>query len=191
MLEDAELLRLTAAGDEDAFRIIVERHGTAIYTFFRRIVRSKEDAEDLTQELFTTLFRSAPRYRPEAPFSAFMYRIASNLAASHLRKISIRSSDSLDELAEEGHELENRKQEERPDGAYEARETLKRYEEALRKLPLDWQIAMELRVGRELSYREIAEAMGKSVSAVESILVRARERIISFMEPGLDHSIGG
>jgi RNA polymerase sigma-70 factor (ECF subfamily) len=184
MLDEAELMRRTAAGDGEAFRILVERYGTAIHTFFMRLVRNREDAEDLTQELFLALFRASGRYRPDAPFSAYLYRIASNLAASHLRRRSIRSTQSVDELAATGLEIASGRVDERPDTSLEGREMRRRYEEALGRLPSDWRIALELRVGRELSYREIAEAMGKSVAAIESILVRARERIAAEMGEG-------
>jgi len=64
-----------------------------------------------------------------------------------------------------------------PQAVFDARETRRRYEKALAELPRQWRIAIELRVARELSYEEIADAMGKSVAAVESILYRARERL--------------
>jgi len=184
MLDDAALMERTAAGDGEAFRALVERHGTAAQTFFLRLVRNVEDAEDLTQELFIALYRSASRYRPDAPFTAYLYRIASNLAASHMRRRSARPAQSLDELAEAGFESATGRHEDQPDKAFEEREMRRRYESALARLPSDWRIALELRVGRELSYAEIAAAMGKSVSAVESILVRARERIAAEMGEG-------
>lgn len=184
MLNDADLMKRTAAGDEDAFRALVERHGRSAHTFFLRLVRSVEDAEDLTQELFLALYRAAGRYRPEAPFTSYLYRIASNLAASHLRRRAARPAQSLDELAESGFETATGRHEDHPERSFEEREMRRRYEGALARLPADWRIALELRVGRELSYGEIAAAMGKSVPAVESILVRARERIAEEMREG-------
>lgn len=181
MLDDAALMERTAAGDGEAFRALVERHGAAVHTFFLRLVRNVEDAEDLTQELFLALFRSAGRYRPDAPFNAYLFRIASNMAASHMRRRSARPTQSLDELAEAGFESASGRHEDHPERTFEEREMRRRYERALARLPADWRIAIELRVGRELSYGEIAAAMGKSVSAVESILVRARGRIAAEM----------
>lgn len=67
MDDDANLMRRIAAGESDAFRVLVERHQRSGYNFFLRLTGSPEDAEDLTQELFVAIFRSAGRYRADAP----------------------------------------------------------------------------------------------------------------------------
>ena len=177
MDDDANLMRRIAAGESDAFRTLVERYEKTGYNFFLRLTGSPEDAEDLTQELFVAIFRSACRYRADAPFKAFFYRIASNLSASHLRKRKLRAAPSIDEMAEQGIDVASTRHEDDPALSLGGREMRRRYEEVLAALPRDWRIALELRVTGELSYEEIAAAMGKSVSAVESILVRAREKI--------------
>ncbi len=177
MDDDATLMQRIAGGDSAAFRTLVERYEKAGYNFFLRLTGNSEDAEDLTQELFVAIFRSAGRYRSEAPFKAFFYRIASNLSASHLRKRKLRAAPSIDEMAEQGIDIASTRHEDDPALSLGGREMRRRYEEALAGLPRDWRVALELRVTGELTYEEIAGAMGKSVSAVESILVRARERI--------------
>lgn len=182
MDDDADLMRRIAQGDEAAFRALVERHETSAYNYFLRLTRVLEDAEDLTQELFVAVFRAARAYRPDAPFTAYLFRIASNLATSHLRKRKLRTMPSIDEMAEGGVDLPSRRHEDDPAASFDGREMKRRYEEVFDRLPHDWRIALELRVGRELSYAEIAAAMGKSVSAVESILFRARERIAEEIE---------
>jgi RNA polymerase sigma-70 factor (ECF subfamily) len=177
MNDDADLMRRIAGGESGAFRTFVARYERAGYNFFLRLTGNSEDAEDLTQELFIAIFRSAGRYRPEAPFKAFFYRIASNLSASHLRKKKLRAAPSIDEMVERGYDAASTRHEDDPALSLGGREMLRRYEKALAELPRDWRIALELRVTGELTYEEMAGAMGKSVSAVESILVRARERI--------------
>jgi RNA polymerase sigma factor (sigma-70 family) len=177
MNDDADLMRRIAAGDSGAFRVLVERYEKPAFRFFLRLAGSPEDAEDLTQELFVAIFRSASRYTSDAPFSAFLYRIASNLSASHLRRRKLRAAPSIDEMAERGVDVETTRHEDDPALAFGGREMRRRYETALADLPRDWRIALELRVTGELTYEEIAAAMGKSVKAIESILVRARERL--------------
>lgn len=177
MNDDADLMRRIAGGESDAFRALVERYQRTGYNFFLRLTGNPEDAEDLTQELFVAIYRSAGRYRSDAPFKAFFYRIASNLSASHLRKRKLRAAPSIDEMAERGIDVASARHEDDPALSLGGREMRRRYEAALADLPRDWRIALELRVNGELTYEEIAGAMGKSVSAVESILVRARERI--------------
>lgn len=174
---DAELMRRISQGDAAAFRTLVERHEKPIYNFFLRLAGFTEDAEDLTQELFVAVYGASRGYRPEAPFRTYLYRIASNIAASHMRKKKLRGTRSIDEMAAGGFDVASNRHEDNPAAAFEARQMHRRYEAALARLPHEWCIALELRVGSELSYREIGDAMGKSVSAVESILFRARERI--------------
>jgi len=182
---DADLLRRVARGEREAFRTLVERHERAAYNFFLRLTGVPEDAEDLTQELFIALFRAAGRYRPAAPFKAYFYRIASNLGLSHLRKRKLRATYSIDAMIEGGFDVSSDRREDDPAASLDAREMRRRYEHALARLPREWRLALELRVTGELSYAEIADALGKSVSAVESILFRAREQIAREMdEPG-------
>ena len=182
MNDDADLMRRIAAGEPAAFRALVESYERAGYRFFLRLTGNPEDAEDLTQELFIAIFRSAARYTADAPFKAFFYRIASNMAASHLRKRKHRATPSIDEMVERGFDAASIRHEDDPALSFAGREARRRYEEALAGLPRDWRVALELRVTGELTYEEIAAAMGKSVSAVESILVRARERMAEKLE---------
>jgi RNA polymerase sigma-70 factor (ECF subfamily) len=174
---DAELMRRVSQGDAAAFRALVERHEKSMFNFFLRLTGSAEDAEDLTQELFVALYGASRGYRPDAPFRAYLYKIASNMVASHMRRKRLRAALSIDEMAAGGFDVASDRHDDNPAAVFEARQMHRQYEAALARLPHDWRIALELRVGRELSYREIAKAMGKSVSAVESILFRTRERI--------------
>ena len=177
MDDDAVLMQRVAEGDTDAFRLIVERYERPIYNFFLRSTGSREDSEDLAQQLFLNLYDSASRYEPRSSFKTFIYRIASNLAISFSRKRKLRRSLSLEQLSETGFEPVSGRPGADPAREYERKELGRRYREALLRLPAEWRTAIELRAGRELSYREIAEAMGKSVPAVESMLFRARERL--------------
>jgi RNA polymerase sigma-70 factor (ECF subfamily) len=182
MDDDARLMQLVSQGDDDAFRIIVERYQKAAFNFFLRLTGSVEDSEDLTQELFVKIHSTASRYRPEALFRAYLFKIASNLAMSHLRKRKLRASVSVDEMLEAGGDVPSERHSDNPAAAFDGREMGRKYMRALSRLPEEWRVAIELRVGRELSYEEIARAMGKSVSAIESILFRARERIVEEMQ---------
>ena len=187
MDEDAALMQRVSRGEREAFRSIVERYEKQIYNFFLRTTGSVEDAEDLAQQLFLNLYRSSSRYRPTSSFRTFIYRIASNMAVSFSRKKKLRRNLSLEQLAEAGFEPSGSASGTDPAREYESRELERRYADALLSLPPEWRTALELRAGRELSYREIAEVMGKSVQAVESILFRARERLSSLLRRGEDN----
>ena len=177
MGDDAELMRRVACGDTGAFHILVENHQKGIYNFFLRSTGRIEDAEDLTQQLFINLFRAAHRYRPTASFKTYIYKIAANMAVSFARMRKRKTAVSLDEMKEEGYEPVYRVGKVDPVAFVEEKELEEAYVRALVSLPQDWRTAIELKVGRGFSYKEIAEVMGKSVSAVESIIFRARERL--------------
>jgi RNA polymerase sigma-70 factor (ECF subfamily) len=184
MDDNAALMQRVSGGDTHAFRILVERYQKPMYNFFLRSTGSVEDAEDLAQQLFLNLYASASRYKPRASFKTYIYRIASNMAVSFARKARVRDSVSLETLAEGGIEPPVKRPDADPAREFERRELQRNYSEALLRLPVEWRTAIELRVGRELSYREIAETIGKSVPAVESILFRARERLALEMGKG-------
>lgn len=181
MITDADLMEKAAAGDRGAFRLIVERYKQPIYNFFLRSTGSREDAEDLLQNLFMALFGSARRYRKTASFKTYIYRIASNMLVSYYRRS--RDVVSIDDRDQEGGSYEF------PDTSPEA-DPLKRAElsqleegfgKALGELPAETAAALELRVRSGFSYREIAEIMDKSVSAVESMIFRGRKALAEKM----------
>jgi len=175
--DDAGVMRLVAEGDTHAFRLLVEKYQGEIYNFFLRSTGNREDAEDLAQQLFVNVYRSAHRYRPTASFRTFLYRIATNLAISLSRKRTARPESSLEQAVEVGFQPPSGAADADPAACAERRELQHAYMRALAGLPADWRAAIELRVGRGFSYREIAGIMGRSVAAVESIIFRARERL--------------
>src|ERR687884_620986 len=83
---DAALMVAFQGGDETAFRSLFEKYGRAMVTFCYHFVRDAASAEDLAQEVFLKLHRSAGRYQPTARFKTFLYRIASNHCLNELRK---------------------------------------------------------------------------------------------------------
>ena len=170
-------------GDSDAFRQLVERYKGEIYNYFIRSTGSIEDSEDLTQQCFVNLFTCLDRFSRSASLRTFLYRIATNLAISFSRKR--KSPTSLDVLIEAGCDPASDSASDRPEDLAYAGELQKAYLEALSRLPAEWSLILELRIGKELSYREIADAVGRSVSSVESILFRAREKLMADMAPFL------
>src|SRR5262244_92470 len=83
---EAGLVRRCLAGDEKAYRELVEMYQPQVYSLALRMVRRAEDAEDLTQETFVRMFRALERYDPTRPFGAWIVTIASRLCIDHLRR---------------------------------------------------------------------------------------------------------
>ena len=84
--DDAGLIRRCLEGDERAYRLIVERYQARVFSLAWRMVRQREDAEDLTQDTFVRMFRAAARYDPTRPFADWLFTIASRLCIDHIRR---------------------------------------------------------------------------------------------------------
>jgi RNA polymerase sigma-70 factor (ECF subfamily) len=161
---DAEWMRLIAQGDREAFGDLVRTHQARVLRTAYRFLGSWDTAEDIAQEVFLRVHRAAPGYRPHAAFTTWLYRLVVNLCWDHRRRAvrekRLRLSLHLEEVRVDPREAE---QEER---AAQIRE-------AVMALPDRQRLAVVLHRFDGLSHREIAEATGWSVSAVESCLVRA------------------
>ena len=167
--DDDELVRRAAAGDDDAFRQLVERWERPVFAFLARMLDSREDAEDLTSETFLRIHRAAPRYRPDGKFKSWLFRIAGNLARSELRRRAVVRWVGLESAPEPATDRT----------AGDAVETQELVRNALAELPARQRQAMLLRHYQEMSYKEIAGAMDTTVSAVETLLYRASQNLKS------------
>ena len=96
-------IRAAQDGDRAAFDELVDAHGRAVLAFLRRLTGSSTDAEDLAQEVFLRIYRSAKQYRPEAKFSTWLYKIATNVSLTHVKRKN--NNLSLDEISEKSGEV--------------------------------------------------------------------------------------
>ena len=166
------------AGDQEAFRRLVKRSQSKVYAVIYRLVPNHAQVEDLTQEVFLRVFRTAARYRPLAKFSTWLYRIASNVALNALRSGRKMKLSSL-ELGDADDESSWRR--DVPDTRSGAPATGLDAEEleacilaAIAELPENQRIAITLNKFEHLSYQEIAKVLDCSTMAVKSLLSRAR-----------------
>lgn len=157
-----------ATGEEAAFRLLVERWEGPVHAFLWRMTGSREEAEDLTQDTFLKIHVNAARYEPEGRFRSWLFRIAGNLVRSWGRRRSIVGWIRYDP---DLHERPSARP--GPDDLLVERETGRRVRDALAGLPARQRQALILRKFHELSQREIAETMGVTEGAVESLLIRA------------------
>jgi len=165
---DDQLMARGAQGDEEAFRLLVVRWERPVFAFLERMLGSREEAQDLGQETFIRMFQQASRYSPSNRFRSWLFRIAGNLARSRLRRRKIIGWVSFEPTL---HDRET------PGDSHDERlvrdERREAVHAALRRLPERQREALVLRRYHDLSQQEIAEAMGTTVPAVESLLSRA------------------
>jgi RNA polymerase sigma-70 factor (ECF subfamily) len=169
---DASLMLAFQQGDAGAFRALFERHARAMVAFCNHFVRNPARAEELAQDVFVKLHESADRYRPTARFKTFLYRIASNHCLNELRRgehAVRRAGAEADPTDPDALPSRDASPEEAVRGAALERAV----GELLARLPEKQRAALVLSRLEGLSYEEIAEVLGTSVSAVKSLVHRA------------------
>jgi RNA polymerase sigma-70 factor (ECF subfamily) len=165
---DEQLMLAVARGDLAAFGQLVLRHQAAAWRSAYRFLGDRGEAEDMVQEAFLRVLDAAPRYRPEARFRTYLFRILSRLCLDHVQKKRPRPDPTLAE---------------RPDArpsvvdGMSAREAEEHVRHALKQLPSNQRLAVLLRYYEDLSYADIATAMETSVKAVERLLARGRHAL--------------
>ncbi|HMJ05684.1 MAG TPA: sigma-70 family RNA polymerase sigma factor, partial [Chthoniobacterales bacterium] len=176
-LVDVGLMQRAGKGDSAAFEQLVERHQSLVAGMVARMLGNNSEVEDIAQQVFVRVWKSAGRYVPRAKFTTWLLKITRNLVFNELRR---RKRHALIPLQSEpnGHELQIK--DERgptPDASLLEDELRRAIDSAIGELPQTQRMALILRRYEELSYEEIAEVLEQSVPAVKSLLFRARTEL--------------
>lgn len=167
-----ELVRAAAGGDEEAFAQLVGLYEDKVYSLALRMCGSPEDAADAAQEAFLAAWKGLPRFRGEAGFSTWLYRLTSNAAIDHLRRVKRQRGEvSLDGG---GPGLDAVDDAPSPQAQAEETELREAVAEGLSMLSEDHRQALLLRELRGLSYEEIASELRVDLGTVKSRISRAR-----------------
>lgn len=192
---DVALMLRVKEDDAVAFEYLVDRFQRKIIRFMNGWTRNAEYAEDLAQEVFLRIYKSRKTYVPSAKFSTWLYRIAHNVAANHVRDLSIRKEYQLSK-AENGSTsgllLENIAV---SASGYQPTRNMDHQERsrvillALEALGERQKTAILLSKFEGMSYQEIGDTMGLTVQAVKSLLMRARVNLKNLLEPYLHEGL--
>lgn len=178
-MSDEELIDRILEGDEEAFGALLERYHVKVINVCLGILHNRSDAEDAAQEVFIQVFQSIDGFRRQSALSTWIYRIAVNKSINHLRKSRNRANILTVDPAGGFGDIS---------GQYpaagktpadilltnEMRRTIRR---AMDSLPEKQRVAFALHKYEDLSYKEIAETMGLSLPAVESLIHRAKKNL--------------
>jgi RNA polymerase sigma factor (sigma-70 family) len=163
---DERLIALTRRGQHAAFEALCSRYQSRLLSFCRHMLSSREDAEDVLQEVFTAAFNAVLADEREINVRPWLYRIARNRSLNHLRRASAIGVDSMDvHFADHGLSTGDRAI---------RRESFRELLADVHRLPETQRTALLLREIDALSYEQIADAMETTVPSVKSLLVRAR-----------------
>src|SRR5438034_1333380 len=177
--EDVRLMRLVSGGDTGAFEQLIERHQSLVAGTVARMLGSNSDVEDIAQQVFIRVWKSARRYVPRAKFTTWLLKITRNLVFNELRRSKRRAQVPLQ--PEPGAENPPLKDDLNlaPDVSLLETELQQTIEEAILQLPETQRMALVLRRYEQLIYEQIAEVLDLSVPAVKSVLFRARSELRS------------
>jgi len=175
---DVNLVAAVGVGDMHALGELVDRHQRKILLFAYRTLGRWDLAEDVAQDVFLRVYRSAARYKPTAKVTTWLYRIAVNLSPDAMRRDKRRPDPIVDDAALSAPARRD---------PLEARERVDMVRRAVAALPDRQRVVVNLHRYEGWSHQEITEAVGWSQSAVESLLVRAyanlRESLSGLREP--------
>src|SRR5688572_29789588 len=169
---DHELIAAAKEGDEAAFGEIISRYKNPITNFLYRFLNDYEEAVDLAQETFVRVYFALDRYHTNYAFSTYIYRIASNLAISELRKRKRRNLLSLTGLfqtdAESTVEIQPPDSRPLPDSEVVDDERSRVIANAIAALPAKYRVPIILRDVEERSYEEVASIMNLGLGTTKS-----------------------
>jgi RNA polymerase sigma-70 factor, ECF subfamily len=178
----AELVAAAQAGERGAFDELVRRTYVAMYTLAVRLTANEEDASDVVQEAYLRAWKGIRRFRGDAQFTTWMYRITANAASTMTQRRKRQRVTHIDEVAEP---VEMRL-EHQPEGAAESAAALEELSVAVSELPPKLRAIVVLKDVYGLSHEDIAEELGISVAAAKVRLHRGRKKLrdLLYEDPG-------
>lgn len=184
-MQEQELLQKISSADPTAFRDLFEAYNRMVFNICYRMTANRQEAEDLTQEVFLNTYKSIGRFRSESKLSTWLYRITINHCLNQQAKKKRQRWLSLDFISDSEIE-QNPALVHRPDIGLEQKESELIIQKCINSLPKQQRIAIILSRYEGLSYQEIAVVMHCSVSSVESRLFRAKQNLYNKLRPYLN-----
>lgn len=176
--EDAREMLQVASGDRRAFARLFDRHQASVVRFCRRFVGDEARAEELAQDVFVRLFRSAKSYQPSARFKTFLFRVATNVCLNDLRRPAAKAEVLEDAVKDDGPTVfEQQADGVTPLHALEAKQLEAAVTKAMAAMSERERAAFALCRFEGLAYRDIAQALEATESAVKSLIHRATVQV--------------
>lgn len=182
--EDSELIRQAIAGDQEAFRRLMDKYRPAIYHLISRMISDKTEVHDLTQETFVKAFASLKSFNHVYAFSTWLYKIASNTCIDHLRKKKLQTF-SIDQTTDPSGDDYSY---DLPDTTYGADKEIltdqrsRLVNQAIDSLPEKYRAVIMLRHLEEKNYDEIAEILELPLGTVKAHIFRGRELLYKYLK---------
>jgi RNA polymerase sigma-70 factor (ECF subfamily) len=174
--DEADVAR-ARAGDTAAFAALVRRHQDRVFGFILRMLDARDEAMELTQDVFVKAWQALPGWRPEARFSTWLLQIARNAALDQLRRRRVVQFAPLDDGMDVADTAPG------PEARYASRQRQALLENALQQIAAEHREILLLREIEDLSYAELAAVLGIAEGTVKSRLARARAALLQHFRP--------
>lgn len=176
-MEEKQIIEHLKNGDEFIYKYVYDQYARMVYSVCFRMTGNKEEAEDVTQDVFIKVFNSINSFREDSKLSTWIYQITVNACLNKVRRKKAINFLSLNFWEDEKGEKEMAADNLTPKEELEKSEIKKIVQDAINTLPAKQKSAIILSRYEELPYKEIAKIMGVSLSSVESLLFRAKENL--------------
>ena len=183
---DVALMLRVGKQDEQAFEELIMRHQGSVIGTAAKMLGNTLEAEDIAQQVFIRIWKSAPRYKPKAKFTTFLFTITRNLVFNESRRRSRKKEHSIEEREDDFHLQTPDTQNTSPDKKLLEGELQKAIDQAINNLPEKQRMAVILRRYQNMSYDEIGKIVELSIPAVKSQLFRARNTLLDSLQQYLD-----
>ena len=174
--DEADVAR-ARAGDTAAFAALVRRHQDRVFGFILRMLDARDEAMELTQDVFVKAWQALPGWRPEARFSTWLLQIARNAALDQLRRRRVVQFARLDDGMDVADTAPG------PEARYASRQRQALLDHALQQIAAEHREILLLREIEDLSYGELAAVLGIAEGTVTSRLARARAALLEHFRP--------
>lgn len=175
---DLSLIRKIIRGNSQAFGVLIDRHQDFVYTIVFRVLKSKEDAEEVTQDVFLKTYEALPNFKMESKFTTWLYTIAYRAAVSKLRKRNMMGFSIL----ESEKEYQWSDPTENPLGQLEEQDRIDHLRKSINELGSNEAVVLTLYYLKELKIKEIATITGISESNIKVHLHRGRKNLYQAMQ---------
>ncbi|MBK7105956.1 MAG: sigma-70 family RNA polymerase sigma factor [Ignavibacteriae bacterium] len=185
-MEEKQIVQHLKNDDEFIYKYVYDQYSRMVYSVGFRMIGNKEEAEDVTQDVFIMVFNSINSFREDSKLSTWIYQITVNTCLNKLRRKKAINFLSLNFGEDEKGEQEMASDNLTPRDEIEKSELQKIVQDAINTLPAKQKTAIVLSRYEELTYKEIAKIMEISLSSVESLLFRAKENLAKKLIPHKD-----
>jgi RNA polymerase sigma-70 factor (ECF subfamily) len=181
-LSDSDLIGVIHTQNKDAYRELFSRYQKKLYAYISHLVGSREESEDILQNVFVKTYKNIEHFDRERKFSSWIYRIAHNEAVNYLKRKSKRYMVSWEDITTSKDKLDTSSSDELPEEKWMHKEITKEIDEALEKLPPKYQHVLRLRYFDEMSYEEIGVLLQKPVNTVGTLINRAKKKLLEVVK---------